>query len=118
MIGSSGDDDEADVPPLENASKQADWNFESQQSIRARLKDPDSAEFRNVRFYSGSGQPVTCGEVNSKNGFGGYTGFQQFIASGTVANLAFLQSDMTTSVEWANSWNRFCDKAETDRAGW
>lgn len=37
------------------------------------LKDPDSAEFRNQRGF--------CGEVNSKNSFGGYVGFKRFIAA-------------------------------------
>lgn len=40
------------------------------------LKDPDSADIRNHRG--------NCGEVNSKNGFGGYTGFKRFIASSAI----------------------------------
>ncbi|MEG2432129.1 MAG: hypothetical protein RSB25_10785 [Acinetobacter sp.] len=40
------------------------------------LKDPDSADIRTHRG--------NCGEVNSKNGFGGYTGFKRFIASSAI----------------------------------
>ena len=43
-------------------------------AVLARLKDPDSAEFRNL---NGS-----CGEVNSKNSMGGYSGFERFVAIG------------------------------------
>lgn len=44
-------------------------------AVRAELRDPASAQFRNVRARSGGG---FCGEVNSKNGFGGMTGFAIF----------------------------------------
>ena len=101
--------------PYADEMAQVNFNSGSQIAVKSRLKDPDSAQFQNVRFYSGSGQPVTCGEVNGKNGFGGYNGFVQFVASGA---LVFLASDMTNSEEWAKSWNRFCVKASTDQAGW
>jgi len=39
------------------------------------LKDPDSVSFRNVHSNSGG----TCGELNAKNSFGAYTGYQKFI---------------------------------------
>lgn len=45
-------------------------------AVRNRLKDPDSAVFRDVLFDKLYG--VACGKVNAKNGFGGYTGFSQF----------------------------------------
>ena len=43
--------------------------------VRARLKDPDSARFQNIRNV---GRGEICGEVNAKNAFGGYVGFQHF----------------------------------------
>jgi hypothetical protein len=46
----------------------------AQQVIAAQLKDPASAQFRNVRV---KGETV-CGEVNAKNSFGGYIGFKTF----------------------------------------
>lgn len=52
------------------------------------LRDPSSATFRNVHF--GKRPPPTktlkiivCGEVNARNGFGGFTGYQHFIVSGS-----------------------------------
>uniref|UniRef100_UPI001F4D9EC7 hypothetical protein n=1 Tax=Rosenbergiella australiborealis TaxID=1544696 RepID=UPI001F4D9EC7 len=52
-------------------------------SIASGLKDPDSAEFRNVevRNIKASGlskSGYVCGEVNAKNAFGAYVGFSRF----------------------------------------
>lgn len=46
------------------------------------LRDPYSAKytFDEWKVDDGSGRSVACGTVNSKNGFGGYTGKQLFIA--------------------------------------
>lgn len=51
-------------------------------NLKANLKDPESAKFRGL-FVSklDSGAYALCGKVNSKNSFGGYTGFVRFIAS-------------------------------------
>ena len=43
--------------------------------VRERLRDASSAQFRNVREVDGG---TVCGEVNSKNGYGAYTGFEPF----------------------------------------
>ncbi|WP_157096595.1 hypothetical protein [Tsuneonella dongtanensis] len=100
--------------PLANESTQMAWIGKSQEGIKAKLRDPDSAEFRDSRFYSGGSAPVVCGEVNSKNGFGGYGGYQRFIASGE--KLAFLESEMTSSSEMDDAWKKMCVKAPTDEA--
>ena len=44
------------------------------------MKDPGSAQLRNLVAYDlsdGQGRAI-CGEVNGKNAFGGYVGFQPF----------------------------------------
>ncbi|WP_267268543.1 SPOR domain-containing protein [Pseudomonas protegens] len=46
-------------------------------AVADRLKDPDSAKFRNERQVADGG---VCGEVNGKNGFGAYSGFAPFLA--------------------------------------
>src|SRR6266536_2328260 len=60
-----------------------------QQKVLARLKDPDSARFRNIKYHKrqtenseGAKQTLygICGEVNAKNSMGGYIGFRGFIA--------------------------------------
>lgn len=98
--------------PYADKGQQQLWIVKGQEAIKARLKDPDSAEFRNVGFYSGGPAPVACGEVNAKNGFGGYTGYERFIASGS--KLAILASDMRSSAEMQKAWEQMCVKAETD----
>lgn len=104
-------DEEAGSPYADKAQQQL-WIVKSQEAITARLKDPDSVKFRNVGFYSGGSAPVACGEVNAKNGFGGYTGFERFIASGT--KLAVLASDMQSPTEMQSMWAKLCVKAKTD----
>lgn len=54
--------------------------------IASSLKDPDSAKFRNVfmiedKMIGDAHYGVLCGEVNSKNSFGGFTGFHRFVAN-------------------------------------
>jgi hypothetical protein len=62
----------------------------AEQVVTEGLRDPQSAMFRNVTIHhrdchSGqciddpAGQVIVCGEVNAKNGFGGYTGFEGFV---------------------------------------
>lgn len=47
--------------------------------VSRRLKDPDSALFRGFAAYSlSNGQTVLCGEVNARNSFGGYVGYETF----------------------------------------
>lgn len=51
----------------------------SQSAIAQDLKDPSSAQFRGLRTFAlGNGERITCGEVNGKNSFGAYVGFQPF----------------------------------------
>lgn len=46
-----------------------------QNMVRERLKDPDSAKFRSLLKY---GTHWVCGQVNAKNGMGGYVGYSSF----------------------------------------
>ena len=92
--------------PLADKNKQAIWIAVSQDAVRARLKDPDSAEFRKVFFNAYKDTtPVVCGEVNGKNSFGGYSGYQHFLASGET--LVFLETGMPAN-EFAKAWNEMC----------
>lgn len=42
------------------------------------LKDPDSAQFKDIEIYRYDGEIHACGLVNAKNSYGGYTGFELF----------------------------------------
>ena len=56
------------------------------ENLRASLKDPDSAQFKDVYAnYTEEFQVVACGRVNSKNSLGGYTGFKRFVSNGKSA---------------------------------
>lgn len=51
-------------------------------SVKAQLKDPDSAQFRNVTVVKTSENSYkVTGEVNALNSFGAKAGYQQFICA-------------------------------------
>ncbi|WP_347473844.1 hypothetical protein [Acinetobacter thermotolerans] len=66
-------------------------------ALKKFLKDPDSAQIRNQHGY--------CGEVNSKNSFGGYTGFKRFIASSAIVAI---EGDNMDSYEFDKAWDQVC----------
>ncbi|WP_146196954.1 hypothetical protein [Achromobacter pulmonis] len=54
----------------------------AQQVVATQLKDPLSAQFRNMQGSEGA--LMVCGEINAKNGMGGYVGFKRFMVGGEV----------------------------------
>jgi hypothetical protein len=55
----------------------------AKRAVLRLLRDPESAQFRDVFVKRTSTiGTVACGEVNSKNGFGGYVGFKHFVSAG------------------------------------
>lgn len=54
--------------------------------VSAQLKDPASAQFREERI---SRLGWLCGELNTKNGMGGYVGFKRYMVA--VSGEAYLQ---------------------------
>lgn len=87
----------------ERREKDELWSIHMQDRVREQLKDPDSAVFRNARTYHGGGAPVVCGEVNSRNSFGGMSGYQRFVAAGSVIAL-----DEQVEGGVQEVWGRFC----------
>jgi len=73
-----------------------------QRAVESRLKDADSAKFRN-QFVGKSGVP--CGEVNARNGFGGYNGFKRYIASG--GGVSVIEGEIPDD-QFEASWKRLC----------
>jgi hypothetical protein len=51
-------------------------------ALEDRLKDADSAKFRALKYLASEspGSWAMCGEVNAKNSYGGYSGFEPFRA--------------------------------------
>jgi hypothetical protein len=86
-------------------SKKIAWMRKGMEAVRQKLKDPRSAEFRNVFFNQGSKNvPDTGGEVNSKNAFGGFTGFQRFISAGQT-DLTYLEEEVDG---FPDVWRHLC----------
>ena len=50
---------------------------QAKEAVKLKLKDPESAQFRNVHVKQGE-EGVVIGEVNSKNNNGGYSGYEKF----------------------------------------
>jgi hypothetical protein len=68
------------APTPATTPAQPDYFLRAKQAMTRILKDPDSARFANLFEGRGSsGRRTICGEINAKNGFGGYTGMNPFI---------------------------------------
>lgn len=86
--------------------KKIGWMDRGMESVKNKIKDPDSAKFRSVYFHQGAdGIPVTCGEVNSKNSLGGYVGYQRFVSAGKP-ELTWLEEQVS---DFRNLWARLCN---------
>lgn len=84
-------------------SEKTAWSKIIKDHVREKLKDPQSAVFRNTAFSDLDGIPFLCGEVNSRNSFGGMTGYQRFI--GTGANSVLIEEQ---SSEFHVLWDKVC----------
>jgi hypothetical protein len=73
---------------------------EAHDAVRELLRDPVSANFRedvNVLGEVYPEQGVVCGSVNSKNGFGGYSGDEPYVyVRGEGATLGERDDDYST----------------------
>lgn len=91
-------------------------------NVARDLKDPASAQFRDVKVVMSTSEKdpkqkiyAVCGEVNAKNSFGGYVGYQRFVAAVT----ADLQDTALATVEPTlveSLWRNWCltDKEKSD----
>lgn len=86
-------------------ARESSWVERGKEAVLSKLKDPDSAQFNDVYFYRAKGQvPVACGQVNSKNSFGGYGGFLGFISAGKP-ELTYLEEEVK---DFVDLWNKLC----------
>lgn len=77
-------------------------------AVRRLLKDPDSAQFRDVQACAKPG--AIQGEVNGKNSYGGYAGFEPFIyADGS----AVILSERATAYD-LERWEELSQKCHSD----
>lgn len=84
--------------------KRVAWMDRGMQMVRSALKDGDSAKFRGVFFSDEGSVPTACGEVNAKNSFGGYGGFQRFLSAGS-RELTLLEEQVS---DFDVVWTKFC----------
>lgn len=86
----------------------------ARQAVTDKLRDPSSAQFRNVRRIEHSnGSTMFCGEVNGRNAFGGMSGFQRFEAGvGTTGNATAMIDDgeELNAAYFQGAWNQFCGR--------
>ncbi|MCU4623464.1 hypothetical protein KTJ54_15365 [Acinetobacter radioresistens] len=75
--------------------------------VSSTLKDPDSAEFRNVKGY--------CGEVNAKNSFGGYVGFKRFYVSNGVTSFYDEEDPLRFELGWMAHCERESQLSQTEK---
>lgn len=102
-IGLSGcsQSDNAERTPGSNAERTpGSYEREGKRAVRAKLRDANSAQFRKVftefGVYKGKRVAISCGEVNAKNAFGAYVGFDRYVYINFVAakkSLTYLESD-------------------------
>lgn len=75
-----------------------------EEEVKKLLRDPDSAIFRNQGVNNPEGDVwVTCGEVNSRNGFGGMSGWSGYISNGV--NITAIEEQVS---DFHVAWNKLC----------
>lgn len=80
----------------------------AQDRVKARLRDPGSAQFSEVRSVQVGGSTAgVCGKVNSKNGFGGMSGPKRFIIGGTVS--AIEGDGLMDAANFDAAWRQICE---------
>lgn len=82
----------------------------AEDQLKASLKDPESAQFRE-RFVSRVGEGpgmALCGEVNSRNSFGGYTGFRRFIAGPAPGQPTAIEGENVDRRNFQEVWRQVC----------
>lgn len=93
-------------PEQEAKSEKAMLEVKVQDVVKSLLKDPNSAEFQNM--------DGVCGEVNSKNSFGGYTGFKKFVVSKEDSQVYFDPGDTNMPnqdyARFNSAWFKYCEK--------
>lgn len=82
-------------------------------AVRDKLRDPGAAQFKYVNVFivkdGGRSTLLSCGQVNAKNGYGGYTGFQWFYAASSDVHapiwLVEIDGGYKTACNPDNQWS-------------
>jgi hypothetical protein len=105
-----GSDSRAPHIPTE-AERIANYQVMAQNAMKASLRDPDGVKYEDVDAYRVEVDGTVigyafCGRMNAKNGFGGYNGFERFVAGPTMVG-----TEETVS-GFDKVWTRLCSPAE------
>lgn len=99
---------------IEKAAVTIKYNFENELIVKAKrsvselMKDPSSTKFKHVFFNeTEKGGPVICGNYDSKNSFGAYSGFKRFISNSKTTFLEEKDKNI------ADIWVETCLKEKT-----
>lgn len=69
----------------ESVQKPANHKEEMFEAVARDLKDPASAQFRDIKLAVRNEKlELWCGGINGKNSYGGYTGFKNFYAKADI----------------------------------
>lgn len=98
--------EKSDAAATQASSESHDFalKYNVQETVKSVLKDPESADFRDVTVVHKGTWTTVCGEVNAKNGFGGYTGYTEFV--GSIEGV-MIRSDENAS-RFVKRWNSRC----------
>lgn len=85
-----------------------------QQVVAEMMRDPEATRFRRVYVWNGA----LCGELNAKNGMGGYVGYQNFVytngkltlepSSAYSSDLEKLSQQMEAKLDFSRLRSQMC----------
>lgn len=83
----------------------------AKEDVSNELRDPSSAQFRNIsqtekKSLLEFGVVTVCGEVNGKNAYGGYVGFQRFVSQPKFGRV-YMENSWST---FDNIWLQHCSE--------
>jgi hypothetical protein len=97
---------QADMPVRAATMDLATSQVMSKRQLEGVLLDANSVRYQNVLAHSATDHGVSffafCGEANGKNTFGGYTGYQRFVATPWVATTE------GATVGFDEIWQKLC----------
>lgn len=96
-----------------NRDKGRDAVDVAQFGLKKRARDPESMQFQGAAAHVRGDTVVVCGQVNSKNGFGGYTGFKDYVALNGAAIVTTDADDSRVIRKLYNELVAFCNSAPT-----
>lgn len=89
----------SDKPSRSAGLSESDLVVHAQVQIRKRLRDPESVRFERWAGVRDGTAVAACGEVNAKNGFGGYTGaVAWFYSEDTARDGTAILCEVTTAL--------------------